>query len=94
MAGLGKNVPAFDNLLASSQPRDTQVIILEENSFTEAADSDCDQQRTKPRPPGSCITLDAHWVVLFSLSPYFEAKVRAADTCYSSMHGSAAKRAP
>jgi hypothetical protein len=87
MAGLAKAVPCFDQLLDSSQPRDTEVIIIEEYSCSADTDAapDTDQEgagrkRSRPETSSERITVEAHWVVLYSLSTYFQAKVRAGAT--------------
>jgi hypothetical protein len=75
MAELGGDVPSFDELLDSSQPKDTQVIILEEHDSTAAAEGAGKKRRRHDTEGSNNITLEAHWVVLFSLSPCFRAKV-------------------
>jgi hypothetical protein len=76
MARLGADVHCFDELLDSAQPKDTEVIIVEEVDST-GADNAQQEGRKRSRPDASqrSITLAAHWVVLFSLSPYFQTKV-------------------
>jgi hypothetical protein len=78
MARLGGDVPCFDELLDSAQPKDTEVVIVEEeedSSDDEAEQHEKGRKRSRPKASQRSITLTAHWVVLFSLSPYFQTKV-------------------
>lgn len=86
MAGLGGNHPAFDRLLNSDQPKDTEVIIVEEDVSGAADQDDAGRKRGRPGTADRSITLEAHLVVLFSLSPYFEAKVTTASTPMPQLH--------
>jgi hypothetical protein len=79
MAGLGGTIPNFDGLLDSDQPKDTEVTIVEEGSPTAPSS----KKRSRQGTPDNHITVQAHWVVLRSLSPYFQAKVRL-PACLSS----------
>jgi hypothetical protein len=72
MTELGGTVPAFDGLIDSAQPKDTEVVILEEDSLATSSK----KKRSRQGTAGGSLTLQAHWVVLWSLSPYFRAKVR------------------
>jgi hypothetical protein len=75
MGGLGGDTPAFDGLLDRGHPKDTKVIIREEDSPQPAAQGCAAGASLEEDTAGSSITLAAHWVVLWSLSPYFRAKV-------------------
>jgi hypothetical protein len=68
MAELGGTTPNFDGLLDSDQPKDTEVTIVEEGGPAV-------QPNNKRGAPEHHITLQAHWVVLRSLSPCFQTKV-------------------
>jgi hypothetical protein len=91
MTELGGDVPSFDELLHSSQPKDTQVIILEEEDPAPAAEQEgagrkrkrADTDSSSSSSSSSSIVLEAHWVVLISLSPYFRTKVRTAKQPFS-----------
>jgi hypothetical protein len=76
MAGLGGEVPDFDGLLDSDQHKDTEVIVREEEIPTAGDQEHAGDKRSRQGTPDNHITLEAHWVVLRSLSPYFRAKVR------------------
>jgi hypothetical protein len=72
-------MPAFDELFEDDRLKDTEVIIVEEGDNTHAAERDgAGHKRSRPETSGRSITVAAHCVVLFSLSPYFRAKVGAA----------------
>lgn len=79
MAGLGGTIPNFDGLLDSDQPKDTEVTIVEEDGHAVEGS----RKRSRQGTPDNHITVQAHWVVLRSLSPYFQAKVRL-PACFSS----------
>jgi hypothetical protein len=99
MAGLAATVPCFDQLLDSSQPKDTEVIIVEEDSSSAEHTSDVsntDQEgagrkRSRQETCSSRITLEAHWVVLYSLSSYFQAKVGTGATVCTCMPAASAQ---
>jgi hypothetical protein len=77
MAGLQEFTPVFDELLVGGPPKDTEVIIVEEEDSCHGGEQKgAGQKRSRPDTAGSRITLEAHSVVLFSLSPFFRTKVR------------------
>jgi hypothetical protein len=82
---MAAELPCFDGLLDSTQPRDTLVTIVEEGSATAATHDDTGQAHKRQRTAGNNLTLQAHWVVLWSLSPFFRAKVTAAATAPASL---------
>jgi hypothetical protein len=71
MAGLGGMSPNFEGLLDGDQPKDTEVTIVEEDSPT----ANSSKKRSRQGAEDNHITIQAHWVVLRSLSPYFLTKV-------------------
>jgi hypothetical protein len=82
MAGLGGSYPDFDGLLDGDQPKDTEVIIEEENQeegspTAGGQEATGNKRKRQGTPDNNTTTLQAHWVVLRSLSPCFRAKVRA-----------------
>jgi hypothetical protein len=80
MEGLGGRYPDFDGLLDGDQPKDTEVTIAEEQlvegSPTVGGQEGLGNKRGRDGTPDTRITLQAHWVILRSLSPCFRAKVR------------------
>jgi hypothetical protein len=79
-------VPAFDELLDDEQSKDTEVIVVEEEISSTAEQAGAGRKRSRPDTPSSRIAVTAHWVVLFSLSPCFRTKVRAARAAAALLH--------
>jgi hypothetical protein len=82
MAKPSGDVPDFDGLLTNDQPKDTVIILAEDNGSAAADHNNADPMDASDTPqdaPDNTITLYAHWVVLWSLSSYFRAKVRIAS---------------
>jgi hypothetical protein len=75
MPGMGSRRANFAGLLEIDQPKDTEVTIVEEGSTT----ANSSKKRKRQRTSGNHNTIQAHWVVLWSLSPYFQAKVRTSS---------------
>jgi hypothetical protein len=73
IAALGGDVPCFDGLPDTDQPKDTEVVIKEEDI---AAEQPVGRKRRRGSDAITSITMSAHWLVLWSLSPYFRVKVR------------------
>jgi hypothetical protein len=76
MAGLAGRIPNFDGLLDGDQPKDTEVTIVEEAVEEDRPAAEGSKKRSRQATSGNHITMQAHWVVLRSLSSYFQTKVR------------------
>jgi hypothetical protein len=69
--------PSFDGLLDSDQPKDTEVIIVEEGSSSvEACAVSVADGGEQQGTAGSMTTVAAHWTILWGHSACFRAKVR------------------
>jgi hypothetical protein len=83
MENASSNVARLDGLLDSARPKDTQVVIMEQVAGSAAANAQHPgRKRGREAANSSCITQEAHWVMLYQFSPFLEAQVRAAvDRC-------------